>query len=168
MSQNPDGSWDATPGLALAILAQKVRAEGAKHLTKADEAAWRTLLVAVTTEGEQEAEVGVLSSGASNSEGALCPLTGLDSAAIEWSIPPSLAEACAAAAAAAVARDEVLCARKVWATLLTVAALRRLDESFLLKTEDRDGFEETVVVRLAAPHRCCDRAHDGCLPALSY
>lgn len=38
-------------------------------------------------------------------------------------------------------------ALRVWTTLLCVCCLRRLDESFLLKTVDRDGFEETIVDR---------------------
>lgn len=38
-------------------------------------------------------------------------------------------------------------ALRVWTTMLCVCALRRLDESVLLKTSERDGFEETIVDR---------------------
>jgi hypothetical protein len=83
----PGGYWDPSPGLAL--LSQRVRATDVLHVKKGDEKQWRHLLVLAATEGAFE-EAGVEMKGIAASEGALCPLTGLDPSAIEWSMPPIL------------------------------------------------------------------------------
>lgn len=108
------------------------------HIQKGEDAAWRSLLVLASTEGQIEDAAVALKGISKESEGILCPLTGLDATAIGWSMPEKLKE---------VARDSECNALRLWTTVLTVTQLRRMDESFLFKTEDRDGFEETVVDR---------------------
>ena len=59
-----------------------------------------------------------------------CPLSGLDSDAIKWSVPPALADMEAATGGA-------LPAARVWTTLLALVVLRRMRECFLLEARWR-------------------------------
>lgn len=105
---SPGGYWDPSDGLALALLAQRIHASDVLHIKKGDEKQWRTLLVIASTEGAHE-EAGVVMKGIAESEGALCPLTGVDPTAIEWSMPPLLK-----AIAKHSSREHPLNALRVW------------------------------------------------------
>lgn len=83
-----------------------------------------------------------------------CPVSGFDPAAIEWSLPPKLRELDGYRSASTGAPLDAV---RVWSTLLSSHALLRLEESFLLHTQERDGFEETIVDRgMAWLEKKCD------------
>lgn len=170
---NPQGYWEATPGLAPALQAQRVLPVHIRHLKRKAAAGWRSIFMMAATAGDMDEAGDDVEGRTTDSEDRFCPLTGFDWTAIEWSMPKSLraAEAeYAALAAKAAARSSggdghhaeagsrdlssddshfhtPLPALRIWTTILSVTALRRMDESFLLKSSDDDGFEETIVDR---------------------
>lgn len=146
---NPAGYWDPSPSLALPLLAQRVvaprkgaAAAGPKLERGGGLRAWRAALTLLATEGEREAAAESVQ-GEDPTALALCPLTGLDPSAVEWSVPQRLRDV----AALYEDGDRPLPVARVWATVLATAQLRRLDQCWLLRTEERDGFEETVLDR---------------------
>ena len=81
-------------------------------------------------------------SGALGGRAAACPVTGFDHKAIRWSVPDILK-----AATAGIAADgEGELAARIWATMLAAAALRSMNEHFLLQA--RSSFSETPSVYL--------------------
>lgn len=199
---------DPTPGLALALLSQRILPRHVQHLTRKKASGWRSLLVLGATDGDfHEAgdeiknkgpvagKDGRGGGGAAGEGGGeipmaaeeVCPLTGFDIGAVEWSMPGRLREAAAAEGGAARgaeaecgAAPQPFPALRIWVrplaaparaqgclkithssvmnrkppnpllpqtTMLCAAALRGLDESFLLSTREAQGFEETVVDR---------------------
>lgn len=49
--QHPDGYWAPSPGVALSLLAQKIRPKDIEHLTYAGRKGWQSLLVILGTSG---------------------------------------------------------------------------------------------------------------------
>lgn len=139
---DPAGFFDPSPGLAPALLAQRVRPQDVQHLMRKKAGALESLLVIAATEAElEEAENDI--EGVGKTEEDLCPVTGFDHTAIEWCMPKQLQKLQRVSAA----EGRTLPALRFWTTLLCACALRRLNESYLLKTRGRDGFDETIVDR---------------------
>lgn len=200
---DPAGYWDATPGLAPALLAQRVTPKQMKHLQRKQAAGWKSIFMLAATEGEIEDAGDDVIGKLTQSEDQFCPVTGFDWTAVEWSVPEALKEVAKRYEAVSSSSGDVkgggshhhrnrssrgsttvngtgtgarssvdaehssehhsqqlppLNVLRLWTTILCVRAMRRLDESFLLKTSDRDGFEETIVDRamewLNAQARC--------------
>lgn len=158
--QHDDGSWDPTEGLAAAVLAQHVLPEGVL-----EEAPGGGFVVVVAGEARGAARrskslraQGGLEGGATQEEmlrKEQCPLTGFAASAFDFTMPDELRALFAAAGAAETARalgeeDPGALARRLWATLVAVSAARGSAESFLLRTEEADGIDETVVCRAMA------------------
>lgn len=201
--QNPEGYWDPSPSLALSLLAQRIQREDVAHLQRGKRQAWKIAVATVTTD-ETIDEAGVIE-GVSADEGKLCPLTGLDHSAIEWSMPERLRTVASTYADS----DKPMPALRIWVrllqlpthapsssdfapltasavlppaplpasvglgdaarmriltaatplprhpstaalpqtTILISTLLIQMDESWLLKTDEEDGFDETVVDR---------------------
>lgn len=90
-----------------------------------------------------------------------CPVTGFTTGAFDYTMPPELREifrsasAMSGAPGAAEGADldaaalKTLAAR-LWTTLLVLAVATNATESFLLKTENSDGVDETIVCRAMA------------------
>lgn len=72
-------------------------------------------------------------------------MSGFDHTAIEWSMPDRLRAIGADLNASATATH--FSAVRLWTTMLSVVVLRGLSESFLMRTPEADGFEETIVDR---------------------
>lgn len=86
---NPAGYFDPTPGLAMALLAQRVLPKDVKHLLRKKAGTLESLLVLAATDGEvDEAPDDVI--GQITKEDAFCPATGFDWTAIEWCMPKRL------------------------------------------------------------------------------
>lgn len=106
---------DPTPGLGVALLAQRILPRDVAYLTRKKAAGWRSLLVLGATDGDLHEAGDSVRGGAGDagaklgvhSEERFCPLTGFDITAVEWSMPEALrrvareAEAEAAACAGA-------------------------------------------------------------------
>lgn len=186
---HPEGFFDPSPGLAHALLAQRIRPRDVAHLLRRKAAAAQSLLAMAATEGElEEAADDVEVAGGKGAdprllarEAEFCPVTGFDHTAVEWAMPRRLRDLEAEYAKEGlklpalrfwVRRRPPFCLRRLGdplrepaqpslprlrpllfpsptpqTTLLCAVSLRRLDESFLLKTRERDGFEETIVDR---------------------
>lgn len=87
----PDGSWDAseTPGVAFALQAQRVRPQDVKKITRKERSAWQSALVKMATDAEVMDAADEVEGGVSGTAG-VCPLTGMDARAVEWSAPEAL------------------------------------------------------------------------------
>lgn len=160
--QAEDGYYDASPSLAFALQARKIKPtqwkrEDEKGGGDKFAQAMRTAFVVVATEGEVDEAAertaagpngspvpskshakGPAAGGAAAGDEAHypCPLAGFDADAIAWSVPEALA-------ALRVASDGAFPAERVWATALAAATMLAADESVLRKTRARDGFDET-------------------------
>lgn len=87
---DPQGFFDPTPGLAPALLAQRILPIHVKHLLRRKAAAAESLLVLAATDGEiNDAADDVEGDTAEDGHG-FCPITGFDHTAIEWCMPSKL------------------------------------------------------------------------------
>lgn len=107
---HPDGYWDPSDSIALPLLAQKVRRQDVAHLVKGKRKLWRNLMVIGATGGELEQAGESFHGHADTAEGKLCPLTGLEPEALEWSMPERLR----AIAAYYEDSDKPLPAARIW------------------------------------------------------
>ena len=194
--QNEDGSWDATDGVGLSLLAQRTRpvpaprgaegdnfgglagditalvnfdevgsdmadgegggdGAGAQGRTRADEEDEAAARQQDDEEGGDGDAPGVVVDAAGQKVHSVvvpgtgkrltfsdwrdpekvkmdCPLSGLDAAAIRWSVPTVLADLEASTGGA-------LPAARVWTTLLALVVLRRMRECFLCEAPDPSG-----------------------------
>lgn len=90
---DPAGFWDATPGLAFALLAQRALPRDVQHLTRRRAPGWRTMLVIFGTDGQIDEATDIVEGVTEKDaieEMRLCPITGFDSSAIEWCMPRML------------------------------------------------------------------------------
>ena len=141
--QAEDGSWDPDDsGLGFALLAHHSRPRGGATGDGAQQGAAEAkagLSAAVALmSGDDEMADDVLDDAAAagteageqggGSRPENCPLTGYSAAALRWSVPEPLMLLQTAAGG-----EAVLPAARVWTTLLGAAALRRIDEHFLLQ-----------------------------------
>lgn len=152
---NHDGYWDPTSGIAFSLAARRVRPSDVEHLVRKKRGKAQSAFAAVVA---LDGDLGL------NEEGSVAGLTGkegiadhcplmFDHTAIEWSMPNILREIGAAGSSSGGDPDhhphhhQAIPVLRVWTTMLAVNALLRFKESFLMKTEEHDGFEEPVVDR---------------------
>lgn len=151
---DPRGFWDATEGLAGALLAQRVLPADVAHLKRRGGAVngLRNLLVIAATELNDHAgeDVHVRGGGVPSTnvaeEAAFCPVSDFPLDAIEWSMPPELRRL-SEYAGKSPRKLKTFSPLRIWTTVLCTAALRRADESFLVETVESGGFDETIVDR---------------------
>lgn len=106
---------DPTPGLAVALLSQRILPRHVQHLKRKKASGWRSVLVIGATDGDineagdelqhnTKSAAGKGGRGGRGSEGdeavpdarEVCPLTGFDIGAVEWCMPARLREIAAA------------------------------------------------------------------------